>query len=104
MLKLVSDENFNADILRGLFRRRPDLDIVPVQDIGLSAAPDSDILAWAAVEDRILLTHCRRRNGATENSTESQLSKSSCFLASVQGMPCSFRRCWIIRQNSGELA
>ncbi len=57
MLKLASDENFNADILRGLFRRCPDLDIVRVQDIGLSAAPDSDILARAAVEDRILLTH-----------------------------------------------
>jgi hypothetical protein len=59
VLKLVSDENFNADILRGPFRRRPDLDIVRVQDIGLGAAPDSDILAWAAVEDRILLTHDR---------------------------------------------
>ncbi len=59
MLKLVSDENFNGDILRGLFRRRPDLDIVRVQDIGLKATPDPDILAWAAVESRILLTHDR---------------------------------------------
>ena len=57
MLKLVSDENFNADILRGLFRRRPDLDVLRVQDIGLKAAPDPDILAWAAREGRILLTH-----------------------------------------------
>ena len=59
MLKLVSDENFNADILRGLFRRRPDLDMVRVQDIGLNATPDPDILAWAAAEARILLTHDR---------------------------------------------
>ena len=59
MLKLVSDENFNADILRGLFRRHPDLDVVRVQDVGLSATPDSDILAWAAVEGRIVLTHDR---------------------------------------------
>ena len=59
MLKLVSDENFNADILRGLYRRRPDLDVVRVQDIGLSATPDPDILAWAAAEGRILLTHDR---------------------------------------------
>lgn len=57
MLKLVSDENFNGDILRGLFRRRPDLDVVRVQDIGLSATPDPDILEWAAREGRILLTH-----------------------------------------------
>ena len=59
MLRLVSDENFDGDILRGLYRRRPDLDIVRVQDVGLSAIPDPDILAWAAVEGRILLTHDR---------------------------------------------
>jgi hypothetical protein len=59
VLKLVSDENFNADILRGLFRRRSDLDLVRVQDIGLNATPDPDILAWAAAEGRILLTHDR---------------------------------------------
>ncbi len=59
MLKLVSDENFNGDILRGLYRRRPDLDIVRVQDVGLGAAHDPDVLAWAAVEGRILLTHDR---------------------------------------------
>jgi predicted nuclease of predicted toxin-antitoxin system len=59
VLKLVSDENFNADILRGLYRRCPDLDVVRVQDAGLSATPDPDVLAWAAVEGRILLTHDR---------------------------------------------
>lgn len=59
MLKLVSDENFNGDILRGLFRRCAELDIVRVQDIELDATPDPDILAWAATESRILLTHDR---------------------------------------------
>ena len=59
MLKLVSDENFNGDILRGLFRKRPDLDVVRVQDIGLESKPDPDILDWAATEGRILLTHDR---------------------------------------------
>ncbi|MBI1915391.1 MAG: hypothetical protein HYS12_11740 [Planctomycetes bacterium] len=39
----------NGDILRGLYRRRPDLDVVRVQDVGLSATPDPDVLAWAAV-------------------------------------------------------
>jgi hypothetical protein len=43
VLKLVSDENFNADILRGLYRQHPDLDVLRVQDIGLKASPDSDI-------------------------------------------------------------
>ena len=59
MLKLVSDENFDGVILRGLYRRRPDLDVVRVQDVGLNATSDPDILEWAAVEGRILLTHDR---------------------------------------------
>ena len=36
MLLLVADENFNNDIVRGLQRRKPDVDIVRVQDVGLS--------------------------------------------------------------------
>src|SRR5436190_7461245 len=59
VLKLGSDENFTGDIMRGLYRRRADLDVVRVQDVGLDATPDPDILAWAAVEGRILLTHDR---------------------------------------------
>ena len=59
MLRLVSDENFDGDILRGLYRRRPELDVVRVQDVGLNATSDPDILAWAAAEGRILLTHDR---------------------------------------------
>ena len=59
MLKLVSDENFDGAILRGLFRRRPELDVVRVQDVGLSASPDAEILAWASAEGRIVLTHDR---------------------------------------------
>jgi hypothetical protein len=57
MLLLVSDENFNNDIVRGLLRRNPDLDIVRVQDVGLRGADDPDILQWAANEDRVVLTH-----------------------------------------------
>jgi predicted nuclease of predicted toxin-antitoxin system len=59
VLKLVSDENFDGAILRGLYRRRPELDIVRVQDVGLNATSDPQILEWAAAEARILLTHDR---------------------------------------------
>jgi predicted nuclease of predicted toxin-antitoxin system len=59
VLRLLSDENFNGDILRGLYRRCAGLDNVRVQDVGLRSTPDPDILAWAAREDRILLTHDR---------------------------------------------
>lgn len=57
MLRLAADENFNADIVRGLRRRLPQLDIVRVQDAGLSGADDPSVLGWAAGEGRILLTH-----------------------------------------------
>ena len=57
MLLLVADENFNNDIVRGLLRRKPDLDIVRVQDVGLRGEEDPVILEWAAQEGRVLLTH-----------------------------------------------
>ena len=57
MLFLVADENFSNAIVRGLLRIRPDLDIVRVQDVGLSATDDPVILNWAANQDRVLLTH-----------------------------------------------
>lgn len=57
MLALAADENFNNDIVRGLFRRKPDLNIVRLQDVGLSGADDPAVLEWAAQEGRVLLTH-----------------------------------------------
>ncbi|MEG4960491.1 MULTISPECIES: DUF5615 family PIN-like protein [unclassified Microcoleus] len=56
-MRLLTDENFNGSILRGLIRRLPDLDVVRIQDIGLIHADDPAILEWAANEARILLTH-----------------------------------------------
>jgi hypothetical protein len=57
MLKLLADENLNNDIVRALLRRSQSLDIVRVQDVGLSGADDPTVLAWAAEHSRILLTH-----------------------------------------------
>jgi hypothetical protein len=57
MLRLASDEDFDGDIVRGLRRRLPELDLVRVQDAGLSSAGDPDVLEWAAHERRVLLTH-----------------------------------------------
>jgi hypothetical protein len=57
MLRLAADENFNYTIVRGLLRRVPLLDIVRIQDAGLSGADDPVVLAWAAQEGRVLLTH-----------------------------------------------
>ncbi len=59
MLRLLSDENFNADIVRELLLCRPDLDLNRVQDVELEGADDPTILAWAATNNRIVLTHDR---------------------------------------------
>lgn len=59
MLRFLSDENFNGDVVRGLFLRQPKIDLVRVQDVGLQEASDPEILSWAADNERILLTHDR---------------------------------------------
>lgn len=59
MLSLLSDENFNGDIVRGLLLRQPNLDLLRVQDVGLREVDDPAILTWAASNGRILLTHDR---------------------------------------------
>ncbi len=56
-MKLLADENFDNTIIRGLLRRQPDIDIVRVQDVGLSGKNDPTVLEWSAQDDRILLTH-----------------------------------------------
>jgi predicted nuclease of predicted toxin-antitoxin system len=55
--ELAADENINRDIVRGLLRTQPNLDIVRAQDVGLSGADDGAILEWTAREGRVLLTH-----------------------------------------------
>ncbi len=57
MLILIADENFNNDIVRGMLRRKPDLDILRVQDVGLSNEDDRVVLEWAAKDGRVLVTH-----------------------------------------------
>lgn len=57
MLRFAADENFNHVIVRGVQRRRPEVDIVRVQDAGLAGSDDPTILRWAAREDRVVLTH-----------------------------------------------
>ena len=57
MLRLLFDENFHHDILRGVRRRLPEADLLTVQEAGLRGMSDPELLAWAAAEQRILVTH-----------------------------------------------
>ncbi len=56
-MKLVSDEDFNNRIVRGLLRRFSALDLVRAQDVELNGKHDTIVLAWAAHENRLVLTH-----------------------------------------------
>jgi predicted nuclease of predicted toxin-antitoxin system len=57
-VKWLADENFDNDILRGVLRRSPGLDIVRVPDLPvIYGKGDTAMLAWATANGRILLTH-----------------------------------------------
>ena len=56
-MRFLADENFSNRILRGLRREQAEIDVVRVQDIEIYGADDPTVLAWAATEERILLTH-----------------------------------------------
>jgi hypothetical protein len=58
VLRFAADENFDNDVLRGLRLRLPAIDILRAQDVpGLTGSDDPTLLAWAATEGRVLLTH-----------------------------------------------
>jgi hypothetical protein len=59
MLKLASHADVRGEIIRGLHRRRPELDLMRVQDALPEGTPDPEVLAWAATENRVLITNDR---------------------------------------------
>jgi len=57
-LKWLADENFDNDILRGVWRRAAGFDAVRVQDVPeISGKDDAAVLAWATADGRAVLTH-----------------------------------------------
>lgn len=57
MLIFLADENFDGDIVRGLLRRQPSLDILRMQEAGLRGIDDPALLEYASQSGRVLLTH-----------------------------------------------
>lgn len=57
MIRFAADENFNNDMLRTLLHRKPDLDIIRIQNTELVGSSDPDLLTWMAAERRVLITH-----------------------------------------------
>ena len=59
MLRLASDADVHGDIIRGIRRRVPEIDLVRIQDVLPEGTPDFLVLSWAAAENRVLITNDR---------------------------------------------
>lgn len=55
-----ADADLNDDIVKGVKRRVPEIDFQNARDAGLEGLEDQIVLAIAAGEGRILVTHDRR--------------------------------------------
>lgn len=54
-----ADADFNHTIVQALRRRQPAIDFRSADDAGIRALPDPEVLAFAASEGRVLVTHDR---------------------------------------------
>lgn len=57
MVPLLADENFNHRVLRGLRLRLSALDCLLAQETEVYQREDTDVLDWASLHDRVVLTH-----------------------------------------------
>ncbi len=55
-MRFLADENFDNRILEDVALKTNDFDVIRVQDTEIYQADDPTVLAWAARENRILLT------------------------------------------------
>ena len=59
-VRFLADENVDFVIVQGLCPRQPQVDILTAPQAGILGLPDSAVLAFAAQQDRILITHDKR--------------------------------------------
>ena len=57
MIRFMADADLNASIVGGCRRREPAIDFLSANDACLEAVSDPDVLALAASDDRILVSH-----------------------------------------------
>ena len=56
-MKFLADENLDGRLVRAIRLRFPGADLVRAIDVGLSGVDDPGVLAWAAREGRLVMTH-----------------------------------------------
>ena len=57
MIRFMADADLNDAIVDGCRRREPHIDFLSANDANLEGVPDPGVLAFAAAEDRILVSH-----------------------------------------------
>jgi hypothetical protein len=58
--RFQADADLNEDIVTAVLRREPEIDFHTADEAGLRGLPDNAVLALAAQENRILISHDRR--------------------------------------------
>ena len=56
-IRFQADADLNAEIVAGVLRREPSIDFQTADEANLRRFPDPEVLALAAQENRILVTH-----------------------------------------------
>src|ERR1017187_5106555 len=57
MIRFLADADLNEGIVAGCLRREPTMDFLSANDANLEGVPDPTVLALAAEQDRILVSH-----------------------------------------------
>src|SRR5579884_431737 len=60
MIRFLADADLNHAIVKGCRRREPAMDFLAASDANLQSRHDSEVLAIAADQNRILVTHDRQ--------------------------------------------
>jgi len=59
-ITFLADADFNDDVVKGVLRREPTIDFRGASSAGLRRLSDPEVLAFAASEGRILVSHDRK--------------------------------------------
>jgi Domain of unknown function (DUF5615) len=55
--RFLADHDLNEQIVTGVLRREPALEFVRARDVGMSERPDAEVLAYAADNGFIVVSH-----------------------------------------------
>jgi Domain of unknown function (DUF5615) len=59
-VKFLADADLNQDVVKGVLRREPAIDFRTAVSAGLRSLSDLEVLAFAASEGRVLVSHDRK--------------------------------------------